>query len=67
MADIYLLSEGRRDGPYTEVEIRPALAWGFIPRDLLAWKEGLIGGSFYIAKPVTADGLINAIEEHIHS
>ena len=25
--------------------------------------KGLIGGSFYIAKPVSADGLIDAIEE----
>ena len=41
MADIYLLGEGRQDGPYTEDEIQQALAWGFIPSDLLAWKEGL--------------------------
>jgi DNA-binding response OmpR family regulator len=27
--------------------------------------KGLIGGSFYIAKPVSADGLISAIEDHI--
>ncbi len=26
--------------------------------------QGMIGGSFYIAKPVSADGLVNAIEEH---
>jgi len=26
--------------------------------------KGMIGGSFYIAKPVSADGLISAIEEH---
>src|SRR5476651_38084 len=26
--------------------------------------NGMIGGSFYIAKPVSADGLISAIEEH---
>jgi two-component system, OmpR family, response regulator len=25
---------------------------------------GMIGGSFYLAKPVSADGLISAIEEH---
>ena len=29
--------------------------------------KGIIGGSFYIAKPVSADGLIDAIEEHVHS
>ena len=29
--------------------------------------KGMIGGSFYIAKPVSADGLIDAIEEHIRS
>jgi CheY-like chemotaxis protein len=27
--------------------------------------KGMIGGSFYIAKPVSADGLVSAIEEHI--
>jgi CheY-like chemotaxis protein len=26
--------------------------------------KGMIGGSFYIAKPVSADGLIGAIEKH---
>jgi len=25
----------------------------------------MIGGSFYLAKPVSADGLISAIEEHM--
>jgi len=29
--------------------------------------KGIIGGSFYIAKPVSADGLISAIEKHIRS
>jgi len=29
--------------------------------------NGMIGGSFYIAKPVSADGLIHAIEEHLHT
>ena len=29
--------------------------------------KGMIGGSFYIAKPVTADGLIDAIEKHTRS
>ena len=29
--------------------------------------KGFIGGSYYIAKPVNADGLIQAIEEHIRS
>jgi len=41
MEDIYLFNEGRRDGPYTKDEIEQALAWGFIPSDLLAWTEGL--------------------------
>jgi DNA-binding response OmpR family regulator len=26
--------------------------------------NGMIGGSFYLAKPVSADGLVSAIEEH---
>ena len=30
-------------------------------------RKGMIGGSFYLAKPVSADGLISAIEQHIHS
>jgi putative two-component system response regulator len=29
--------------------------------------KGMIGGSFYLAKPVSADGLISAIEDHIRS
>jgi CheY-like chemotaxis protein len=29
--------------------------------------QGMIGGSFYLAKPVSADGLIKAIEDHIRS
>ena len=29
-------------------------------------RQGIIGGSFYMAKPVNADGLISAIEEHTH-
>jgi len=29
--------------------------------------KGMIGGSFYIAKPVSAAGLVSAIEEHIRS
>jgi len=27
--------------------------------------KGMIGGSFYLAKPVSADGLISAIEDHV--
>jgi two-component system, OmpR family, response regulator len=30
-------------------------------------RKGMIGGSFYLAKPVNADGLISAIEEHVRS
>jgi len=41
MGDIYLLHEGRREGPYAEDEIEQALAWGFIPVDVPAWTEGL--------------------------
>ncbi len=29
--------------------------------------NGIIGGSFYIAKPVSADGLIHAIEKRLRS
>ena len=29
--------------------------------------QGMIGGSFYLAKPVSADGLMKAIEDHIRS
>src|SRR5471030_1309436 len=29
--------------------------------------NGMIGGSFYLAKPVSADGLIDAIEQHVRS
>jgi DNA-binding response OmpR family regulator len=29
--------------------------------------QGMIGGSFYLAKPVSADGLMKAIDEHIRS
>jgi CheY-like chemotaxis protein len=41
MADIYLLVEGKEEGPYAEDEIQQALAWGFIPSDIPAWKEGM--------------------------
>jgi CheY-like chemotaxis protein len=27
--------------------------------------EGMIGGSYYLAKPVTADDLVRAIEDHV--
>jgi two-component system, OmpR family, response regulator len=29
--------------------------------------KGMIGGSYYLAKPVSADGLITAIEEHVRT
>jgi CheY-like chemotaxis protein len=29
--------------------------------------KGMIGGSFYLAKPVSADGLMDAIEDHIRT
>jgi len=40
MADIYLLINGSQEGPYPEHEIRQALAWGFIPSDIPAWRHG---------------------------
>jgi CheY-like chemotaxis protein len=30
-------------------------------------RKGMIGGSFYLAKPVSAEGLVIAIEEHLRS
>lgn len=30
-------------------------------------RKGMFGGRFFIAKPVSADGLIKAIDEHIHA
>jgi len=42
MSDIYLMHEGRREGPYTEDEIQQALAWGFISGDVPARKAGQI-------------------------
>jgi CheY-like chemotaxis protein len=30
-------------------------------------RKGMIGGSYYLAKPVSAEGLISAIEEHVRS
>lgn len=41
MANIYLLIEGKKEGPYTEEQVRQSLAEGLIPSDLLAWHEGL--------------------------
>ena len=38
-----------------------------VRRKLVEEHNGKIGGRFYIAKPVSADGLIDAIEEHIRS
>ncbi len=29
--------------------------------------NGIIGGSFYIAKPINAEGLVKAIEDHVRS
>ena len=43
MADIYLLIEGKQEGPYTEDQLRQSLANGQIPPDLPAWHEGLPG------------------------
>ena len=38
-----------------------------VRRKLVEEHNGKIGGRFYIAKPVSADGLIKAIEEHVRS
>lgn len=40
MADIYLLIDGKQEGPYATDVIQQALAWGFIPADLPAWQQG---------------------------
>ena len=39
--DIYLLIEGKQEGPYSEEQVRQSLASGQIPSDLPAWHEGL--------------------------
>jgi hypothetical protein len=39
--DIYLLIEGKQEGPYTEEQIRESLTGGRIPNDLPAWHQGL--------------------------
>jgi len=41
MADIYLLIEGKREGPFTETDIRESLAESVIPSHIPAWHEGL--------------------------
>ncbi|MCE0498779.1 MAG: DUF4339 domain-containing protein [Methylacidiphilales bacterium] len=41
MDDIYLLIEGKREGPFTEEEVLQSVGWGFIPNDLPAWHWGL--------------------------
>ena len=41
MADIYLLIEGSRAGPYTEEQIRQSLEEGKITTASSAWREGL--------------------------
>ena len=41
MADIYLLIEGKQEGPYTEEDVRQYLADGRFQNDQLAWREGL--------------------------
>lgn len=41
MPDIYLLIDGKQEGPYTEEATRQSLAEGLIPSDLPAWREGL--------------------------
>jgi CheY-like chemotaxis protein len=30
-------------------------------------RKGLFGGRFFIAKPISTDGLIKAIDEHVHA
>jgi hypothetical protein len=41
MPDIYLLIEGKQEGPYSEEQLRQSLAIGQIPNDLPAWRDGL--------------------------
>ena len=41
MPDIYLLIEGKQEGPYTEEQIRQSIVDGSIQGDALAWREGL--------------------------
>ena len=41
MYDIYLLIDGKREGPFTEDEVTESLADGSIAPSLLAWYEGL--------------------------
>ena len=40
MTEIYLLINEVEEGPFAEDEIQQALAWGFMSRDLPAWREG---------------------------
>jgi hypothetical protein len=39
--EIYLLIEGKQEGPYSEDQVRDSLAAGQIPSDLPAWQKGL--------------------------
>ena len=41
MDDIYLLMDGKREGPFSEDQVLQAVGWGFIPDYLLAWHGGL--------------------------
>jgi TPR repeat protein len=41
MADLYLLIQGKQEGPYTEEATRQSLEQGLIPASLPAWREGL--------------------------
>jgi hypothetical protein len=41
MPDIYLLIEGKQEGPYTEDQVQQSLAEGLFHADLPAWYEGL--------------------------
>src|SRR5208282_38093 len=41
MDDIYLLIDGKREGPFTEDDILQSVGWGFIPDCLMAWHSGL--------------------------
>jgi hypothetical protein len=55
MSDIYLLIEGKQEGPYTEEQVRQSLAEGLIPSDLPAWHDGLQGEWVPISSIVEVD------------
>ncbi len=43
MRGIFLVIDGKPEGPLTDAQVRDSLAQGGIPADTLAWHEGLDG------------------------